>query len=700
MDNKKALPELLSPAQDMNALISAISSGADAVYFGTNLFNARIKAKNFDLDASSEAIKLCHAHGVKAFVTLNISILDKEIPTLLEYVTRLYNDGVDALIVADLGIISLLREKFPDLEIHASTQASAHNLDGVDFLSKMGVRRTVIARELDKESITHICKNADADIEIFVHGAHCMSVSGQCLMSYAMGGRSGNRGECAQPCRLPYAIECGPGTPPEARGCMNVASKQIQAPHITQNQFSPAGASLYLLSLKDMSLSGSITEIIDTGARSLKIEGRMKSSDYVGGVTKIWRGLLDKRQNATQKEKNDLSSIFSRQGFTDGYFRNKIDDSMLGIRSEENKEQTKGQNIDTFPLEKPKIDIYARFFVDEGAQLTLVQKIKGETRQVTVRADIVERAQNVPMSKEDIIKNLSKLGSTPFALGEITVEKDDNIMVRVSAINALRREAANKLLIGERNAQNIAYAPKKRTHSAKKLKTALFTCPEQIPENAHYFDRIYVPCDKYKNGCLANGVYLPPVVLDREWQEIEKMLIDAKNDGVKYALVSNIGQIKRVKALGFEISADFRFNVFNGESARVLDSEGFENVILSPELTLPQARDITPCSVIVYGKIPVMTTHKCVLKTSVGCDKCSGYLIDRTGAKMFVSGIYGHRNIIYNSVPIYMADKMDTLSAFSHHFIFSDESASECEKIINAYKNGTPTSDKIRRIKQ
>ena len=710
MDNKRPLPELLSPAQDMDALVSAISAGANAIYFGTDLFNARMRANNFSLDDARTAIRLCHAHGVKAFVTLNIEIYDKEISSMLEYVSALYEAGVDALIVADFGVMALLRELFPDLEIHASTQASAHNLDGVRALYSLGCKRVVVARELDKESIKYICDNTDAEIEMFVHGAHCMSMSGQCLMSYAMGGRSGNRGECAQPCRLPYKVECGVRS--SEFGMENIASERGENKencfvadrknsNRTKTEFAPQGSWGYPLSLKDMSLSGSITEIIDTGASSLKIEGRMKSADYVGGVTRIWRDLLDRRQNATQREISALSSLFSRQGFTDGYFKNKINNSMLGVRSEENKEQTKAQIIDTSPLEKPKIDIHARFFVGEDAKITLTQEINGELRQVSVKADIVEVAQNAPMSEGDIIKNLSKLGSTPYQAGKITVEKGDNIIIRISSLNALRREAVDALL-GARKPKKVDYVSKKPQNSNKKLRTAVFSNTSQIPEDAgEYFDRIYVPPYFYDGENIVNGVCFPPIVLDREWKDLISILETSRSLGAKYALVTNIGQIKIAKEMGFTVACDFRFNAFNRHTTEYLYSLGVENVILSPELSLPQARDIVNGALVAYGKFPVMTTFKCIRGAHGACNKqCSGYLSDRTGAKMFFEGEYGHHTVIYNSVPIYMADKAEQLAPFSCHFIFSDESAQECESIITAYKNGTPTSEKIRRIKQ
>ena len=312
--------EILSPAGDMDALVSAVHRGADAVYFGLDIFNARIRAKNFTLDNLKEAVNLCHAHGVLAYVTLNTQLYNRELPLMLEYVGKMYESGVDALIVADLGVASLIRTNYPDFEIHASTQASVHNLDGAELLyDTLGFSRVVLARELDSASIKHITENTRAETEIFVHGAHCMSVSGQCLASFCMGGRSGNRGECAQPCRLPYTIGKSSGYP---------------------------------LSLKDMSLTDHIPEILSLGVASLKIEGRMKNSAYVGGTVLAWRRLIDQKRNATKGEKQTLGALFSRGGFTDGYFINKINSSMLGIRSEKDKENSQAVEEEKITLKK------------------------------------------------------------------------------------------------------------------------------------------------------------------------------------------------------------------------------------------------------------------------------------------------------------------------------------------------------------
>ena len=656
--------ELLAPAGDMDALVSAIASGADAVYFGTDLFNARIRANNFSLDEAGEAIRLCHAHGIKAFVTLNIAIYDREFPKMLEYVSSLYQSGVDALIVSDLGAMRVIREHFPDLELHASTQASAHNLDGVETLREMGCKRVVVARELDKENIKAIVNGTRAEIEMFVHGAHCMSMSGQCLMSYAMGGRSGNRGECAQPCRLPYTL-------------------------LSENG--------YVLSLKDMSLSTKIPEIIDTGVASLKIEGRMKSADYVGGTVKVWRELLDKKRSADEEQIKRLGRLFSRQGFTSGYFDSCVNDSMLGIRAESDKDATREQESVRVSLKKPSVDIFARLIANERASITVTHNGKS----VSVYGDIVENAINAPMSEQDIIKSLSKLGSTPFVAGKIELEKGDNIMIRVSSLNALRREAIDALL-GKREAKEVDYVSKKCTKPSEKIRSAVFCQMGQIPENAkELFDRIFVPVYYYADGekMGANGICMPPIILDSEWKDTIELLEMARELGAKYALVTNIGQLRVVKELGFIPVADLRFNVFNSHTIEALSSLGIEDIILSPELSLPQARDMSGYSLIVYGKFPVMTTFKCLFKDKTHCKQCSGYITDRTGAKMYCDSEYGHHTIIYNSVPVYMADKIEQIKNHSWHFIFTDESAEECYEIIEAYKYGLPTDKRVRRIK-
>lgn len=660
---KEKLPELLAPCGDFEALQAAIAGGANAVYLGLDIFNARIRAKNFTLESLEQAVVLAHAHGVRVFVTLNTQIYDVELEKMLEYVSAIYLSGADALIVVDLGVASLIKESFPDFEIHASTQCTAHNLDGVKALNEhFGFSRVVLARELDKENIAYVSKNAPIETEIFVHGAHCMSVSGQCLMSYAMGGRSGNRGECAQPCRLPYKIGSSSGYP---------------------------------LSLKDMTLSSHIGEIIDSGAASLKIEGRMKNASYVFGTVSIWRRLLDQGRGANKNERSALESLFSRQGFTDGYFTSNITKGMLGIRSEQDKQDTKNVKQEITELKKAPISLSVRLYKGEKAELTITDGKK----TVTAYGDIVEEAINAPLSDADIKKSLSKFGQTPYEVSNIKIEKSDSIMLRVSSLNALRRSAYELLVSSGREARAVSYTHKKRKFNLPKRRTALFYDVGQIPKNKDYFDIIYLPLEKFKPKSGANGILMPPVIFDSEWKDILPLLKEAREGGVKYALCSNIGQIEVLEKHGFEITADFRCNVFNAPCVDKLLEIGCESVILSPELTLPQINDLQGAGVIAYGKIPVMLSHKCPLKDSVGCDKCNGYLQDRQGAKFYMQGVFGHRCQMHNSVPIYMADKQSALSSHSLHFIFSDESQGVCYDIIEAYKSGKASNGQIKRIK-
>ncbi|MBQ9468055.1 MAG: U32 family peptidase [Clostridia bacterium] len=294
------LPELLAPAGSMEALDAAILAGADAVYIGGRQFNARMNAKNFDRPQIVEAVKKCHENGVKLYVTLNTLTLDREMNEALSYAAFLYEAGVDALIVADLGLSLEIRARMPDFPLHASTQMSGHNLAAAEFLSGVGFKRMVCAREASKRDLQTLCASSPVEIEVFVHGALCVSVSGQCLFSSVVGGRSGNRGECAQPCRLPYNGK-------------------------------------YPLSLKDNCLASHLRDLIAMGVASLKIEGRMKSPDYVYRVVSVYRRLLDEARDAGEKELRALAAAFSRQGFTDGYYTGRITPAMLGTRTEEDK---------------------------------------------------------------------------------------------------------------------------------------------------------------------------------------------------------------------------------------------------------------------------------------------------------------------------------------------------------------------------
>ncbi len=553
--------ELLSPCGSFAALEAAVKAGADAVYLGGKNFNARMGAKNFEDGDIVRAVRLCHEKGVRVFVTLNTAVFDRTADRVMEYACFLYNSGVDALIVSDLGLISCLRRTLPDFELHASTQMAGNNLAAARFLYGEGISRMVAARELNRKNLRTLCAHSPIETEVFIHGALCASQSGGCLMSSAIGGRSGNRGECAQPCRLPYN-----------------------------------GG--YPLSLKDNCLAAHITELMEFGVKSLKIEGRMKSPAYVYGVTAAYRGLIDGKRNATQKEISSLAALFSRDGFTDGYFTGEKK-NMRGVRAESNKRTAKAAGV-------------------------------GGGRDL--------HREPIILNRETAVK---KETFTPCA-----------------------------------------------GRKARRMNTARFQSTAQIPDS-DFFDIIYLPLDKFCEG--ANGVILPPVVPDDEYRDVKEKIEKAKEKGAEHILFCNIGQIELALGSGLELHCDYRFNITNSYSAVFMEKYG--DVMLSPELTLPQIRDIR-CdkAVIVYGRLPLMT-----LEDPTG----KKVLCDRRGVRFPVL-TEGGREIVYNSVPVYMADKggaLDAAGITNRHFIFSTESKKEVQSVIYAYKKSQPPKSAFTRIK-
>lgn len=565
-NSKKSSVELLAPCGSPDTLDAAIKGGADAIYLGGRILNARMNAKNFTDDDLIKALDKCHINGVKLYVTLNTLVYDKEFNEAVRYTAKLHSSGVDAFIVADVGLAVILKNYIPDIELHASTQMSGHNTNAAFKLNELGFTRMVCARELNIADIKQLVNQSPIEIEMFVHGAHCVSVSGQCLLSSFIGGRSGNRGDCAQPCRMKYNNG-------------------------------------YPLSLKDMCLAGHITEILESGVKSLKIEGRMKSPDYVYTVTSTYRKLIDENRNADSNEINKLSKIFSRSGFTDGYFTGRINSSMLGIRTESNK---------------------------------------NDTRNIKIEYNQINR-QSAPIIIEPREINLPETKIKPYTVNG----------------------------------------------KAKITKSARFLHYRQIPEN-HNFDIVYLPLDKFAKP--ANGVILPSVIKDSEINEIKVAVKKAVNHGAEHILIGNLGHIDIVKEYGLTLHGDFRLNIYNNAAMKYYGM--FDDNIISPELTLPQIRDIggNKC-VIIYGKIPLM-----ILERPLGVMSIK----DRMNAEF---PIYkeNKREIVSNTVPIYMADKKSDLKKsgiVNTHFIFTDESKSEVNKIIESYDKGLPYNKNFKRIKQ
>ncbi len=684
-NNMKRVPELLSPAGDRAALEAAIEGGCDAVYFGAGSFNARMRAGNFDGTAVSEAIRLCHAYGVKSYITVNTRVRDTELTDALTLAESLCKDGADAIIIADIGLAGKVRAHCPNIELHASTQMTGCGLSDCEFLSHNGFSRMVVPRELTMEQFKAICATSPIEIEMFIHGAYCVSLSGQCLMSWAMGGRSGNRGMCAQPCRLPYSAQCGGGYP---------------------------------LSLRDMCLASYITEIIDTGVTSLKIEGRQKSADYVLGVTRIYRRLLDERRNATESEIAELAKLFSRDGFTDGYFT-KNHKNMLGVRSLADYE---GSTKNIFAGLIKKVPLEAR--LDTSGD-TVSLTVKTPYAESTVTCDIADGI-TAPLDPSMAEKNMARLGSTPFTLEKFEYGTLDGLTL--SMVNRMRREAADMLMSKPATAENkpvLNHEPAVRLtkYTATPTYTAEFQYSGQIPDTAKaFFDEIYLPIEY---GIAEYGMTLPAYLTDDRAREVFDI---AEGCGGKL-LVHTLGQAYRTAGMKLPLAASIRLTVFNENTASVLDSLGAESYTPSPELPLGAVRAMRGCkSVIVYGRLPLMTTVRCAMSDGGRkCMKCGddggGYVCgsmrlpidekfrycgsvisDRRGTNMPILGTFGCTNVIYNAFPIYMADRMSelrTLGAAHYHFIFTTEDKAEVARIIEAYKNGRAPvkSDEVRRLK-
>jgi len=676
------LPELLSPAGSFEALKAAIEGGADAIYMGGASFNARINAENFGRESMREAIKLAHVYGVKLYQTVNVMVLDKERGDFLRSAEESARAGIDAFIVSDMGAASILHEYLPEIPLHASTQMSIHNASGAKLLEDYGFTRVVPARELSREDIAYLVKNTSLEVEMFIHGALCVSHSGQCLFSSLVGGRSGNRGLCAQPCRLPYACEGE-----------RVGSK-------------------YPLSLKDLSLAEHIGDIIESGVASLKIEGRMKSPEYVRGVTAIWRALLDEGRNATHEDMQRLASLFSRGGFTDSYYKKTVGRGMLGVRSDEDKQASRETEKFNKITRKVPIDMSINIHRGEAAELTLSL---GDT-SVSVHGAVAQAAINAPISQENVEKSLSKLGDTPFSVGNLEIELGKDVMMPISALNSLRREGAEKLLdeitkiedikTGKLSGKGCKSAPKKRN-------VGRFYSPAQITRKARaFFDVALLPLDKYAdNGSQADGFWMPEVIFDSEWTEVEKKLALAAKFSPKYVIISNLGQLDTVKKHLPEakLIADLRFNIGNRDSALFFEDLGFESYVASAELTIPQLRDLDGAkAAIVYGRIPLMLLEKCVIKELYGdkrgCGACAengARMTDRRGFVFPIMRTADHRNIVFNSMPTYMADRQVALTDAAmtdRHFIFTVENGTEVDSIIDAYLLGRAAKGEVRRI--
>ncbi len=664
--------EILAPAGSFEALVAAVRSGADAVYLGTDSFNARMKADNFSGEKLKEAIDYCHARGVKVHITMNTLVQDSEIPQALEVIKTITDLGADAVILQDLGLAKLIKECSPDLERHASTQMCVGTPSGVALLRNLGYHRAVLPRELSQGEIKEIKNSNSIEIEIFVHGALCMCVSGQCYMSSVFGGRSGNRGLCAQPCRLPFAVSGGTG---------------------------------HDLSLKDLSLVECANDIISLDVDSLKIEGRMKRPEYVSAAVKSVKSSLEGNLSAELTEK--LRAVFSRSGFTKGYFENQLGRDMFGIRQKEDVTASTNKVLTelskAYEKEVPLIPVDFYLSVIEGEKVSLSASAMGKTVFVEDKT-IPEKALNKPMTKEGLAERIGKCGGTQFYAEKIEIDLDEGLIVAASVINNLRRQALAELENKFTTVKERAFTEKEikiTPHEATKVMKyhVRVASKEQIPHNLKNVENLYLPLnidensvESLKNSGVNLGVEVPRGIFGNE-KAVEKLLLKAKAMGINIAYCHTLDALAIAKKLGFNIHTGFTMNIANSLSVEVLEGLGVKSLTLSAELPLKKLSQIggrVPRGIVAFGRLPLMLTRNCPIKNGKTCSECksNSSLTDRLGKKFPVVCNMGFSEIL-NSAPLYMADRLGEIENMDFiTFYFTKEKQELCEAVLEAYRRG------------
>lgn len=644
--------ELLAPAGSMDSLYAAVNSGADAIYLGGPKFSARAKAVEFDNEKMKEAVDYCHSYGVKVYVTMNIILKENELREAIKYVGYLYEIGVDALIIQDTGLVNLIQSAYPDFEIHASTQMTIHNGEGAVYFKSKGFERIVLSRELSLKEIEYISKDLGIETEIFVHGALCVSYSGQCLMSSMIGGRSGNRGKCAQPCRQEYRL-------------------------VSEKSGEKKG---HLLSTKDTCTIEDVKEIINSGAYSLKVEGRMKRPEYVSGVIDTYRRALDKelenKEFNLKEGKNTLLQLFNRGGFATAYLKKdpgkdmmsfqipkntgieigKIDSkgyivlkesialgdgigfgkkgftvSKILLNGKEVKKGNKGDKVKLYPEGYRQGDVIYRTSNKELLD-NLSDKVKpynkkinlsvsvsfkcGENIKVStifndkeyeVLGDVVERAEKKPLDKERIVDSLKKSGEYPYKIENVDFTEFEEGFVRVSSLNNLRRDLFDKILkdilsAGRRNRSKVQTVDKKlkvkdpidmdllvTCITRSQLKTLIDLGVKNIGVDLYSREKDAITTEDIKNIKGADIYILTPEIIKSEFKSIVN-IIDKNKPYIKGLITENAGIINIYKD-ELKIIGDYKLNIFNSEAAKFY-REDLNMVSLSLELNRKEIKDI------------------------------------------------------------------------------------------------------------
>ena len=670
-------PELLAPAGGTESLTAALRCGADAVYVGAEQFSARANAENFSPDALREAANRCHIYGAKLYLAVNTLIFDREFSALDALLETAAEIGADGCIVQDLGAAAYIAKRLPTLRLHASTQLTIHSPAGVRFAKQAGFCRVVAARELSREQLSAVCAEArrcDMEVEAFVHGAHCMSVSGQCWMSAAMGGRSANRGCCAQPCRLPFSAD-------------------------------PHDPDYCALSLKDMSLVRHLLDMAEIGVDSLKIEGRMKRPEYVAAAVTACRLAL----NGEQPDLDELRAVFSRSGFTDGYYAGKRRD-MFGTRQKEDVTAAQGvlqQLREKYQKPHKCAVLNAHFVLPEKTQSLLTVSDGG--RSVIVAGEVPQQAKSRPTDLPMLQKQFDRLGDTIYTAGQVTAEIAEGVMLPASALNAMRRKACEEMdrcRILENSTQHTdgkapelpkaEYVPEK---PAFRLQIRRLEQLAEIGDLADGLEYLMLPLhlaeaylQQEQPVSVSRCMLVPPRFICNE-EKIAGMLKNAKERGFSHLACGHAADVQLGKEYGFTLHGTLGLHTSNSFAADVLHQYGLQDALCSPEASELPAQ-VLPLGCFAYGRLPLMLMRNCPIQAQVGCKACRHTLTDRKGAAVYTdctrmtdSPDYAE---LFNAVPVWTADKPEFCRKYAFSLLYmTDEDAERTADILRAYVRGT-----------
>ncbi len=661
--------EVLAPVGSFEALVAAVRSGADAVYFGAKDFSARRNAENFSSEEMREAIKYCRVRGVKTYITLNIMIKDNELHQVMQVAQSAYLNGIDGFIVSDIGLAKMINKAFPEAELHASTQMSVSSPAALPILKQLGFCRVVAAREMSKKQLQIFCdaaKKLSMEVEVFVHGALCMCVSGQCLMSSVLGERSGNRGLCAGPCRLP---------------------------------FKASGSQGYDLSLKDLSLYSYIDELCEMGVASLKIEGRMKRPEYIAAATSACRAAVEWGK-VPEELSVLLKNVFSRSGFTDGYYTEKLGADMFGTRTDDDisaSKQAISRIHDIYRTERQAVGIEINAEIKRDKPIKLMFSDGSNT--VEMLGDIPQLAIKAPAEAQDIISRLEKLGFTPYYSVKTQVDLDEGLFISASDINNMRRELCavldqKRAEIPERKINRISYEKSFDLKSGAQKIFARFSAVSQIPDNLEGVAAAVLPLEEClkpnaKTNCELIA-QLPRYINDEE--VLKRQLALLKEKGVGKVCCGNLASVKLSLDMGFEILGDIGLNICNEKSAEAIFDMGIGSLLLSAEISLASAVGLKTSArkgIFAYGRLPLMLLKNCPLKNGIECKDCDrqGYVTDRKNIRFPISCSAGYCELL-NSKPLYLADRLNETKGIDFLLLyFSFEEKQEVQDIIKAYTN-------------